>query len=128
MKKLWPIVLGSMLVVAGVFALILHKMYHNDNISIHIAESEKTYRFYATYNSQRTADIQHYLFTHLHPKNKVDYAHIDEEVILDDMTIVNIKTAPGKLLLTLNKEKNDFEAYARIKALGEGLKQQLATN
>ena len=128
MKKLWLLVLGCMLVVSGVFALILHKMYHNDNISIHISESVKTYRFYATYNSQRTADIQHYLFTHLHPKKTLDYAHIDEEVTLDDMTSINIKTAPGKLLLTLDKEKNDFEAYARIKALGEGLKQQLATN
>ena len=128
MKKLLVIVLGCMLLVAGIFALILHKVYHNDNISINISESAKTYRFYATYNSQRTADIQHYLITHLHPKKVVDYARIDEEVILEDMTSINIKTAPGKLLLTLNKEKNDFEAYARIKALGEGLKLQLATN
>ena len=120
--------LGCMLLVAGIFALVLHKLYHNDNISINISESAKTYRFYARYNSQRTADIQHYLFTHLHPKKAVDYASLDEEVILDDMTSINIKTAPGKLQLILNKEKNDFEAYARIKALGEGLKQQLATN
>jgi len=97
-------------------------------LSMKVHETASVYQFSASYNKERTADLQHYLDAKLHTNNFFRHRRINTTLTLDDATNVYVKTSPGRLLIKLKKKENDRNAYLRIKQLGKDIRQHLADN
>ena len=128
MRKIFLVLLICVICMTAFVAHIAHKIFWNKNVAIRVNESENSYRISAAYDRNRTEDIQNYIDAKLKSNHIFRNAKIDADIILDDHTDIYVKCSPGRLLIKLDKNKNDPEAYARIKSLGEGIKQKLAQN
>lgn len=129
MKKMLLALLFCTLLVGFFVTVIVHRFItqHGNNISIHVKESGNTYRLYALYSRNKTRRLQHYLDAQL-SSTMFTNSRIKGNVSLDDHTNFYILANPGVLVIKLNKRENSEESYYRIKALGEGIKRQLAEN
>ena len=125
MKKILAVIVCSLILMACFFTFALHRIFSNRDISIHVNETDNTYQLYASYNRNQSRRIQKYIDAELNTHRFFSNAKMDALVTLDDKTNFYVKTKPGALYIKLNKDENDYEAYTRIKRLGEGLKHKL---
>jgi hypothetical protein len=60
--------------------------------------------------------------------NNVSFVNseIDATLTLQDQTTFYVRSYPGELELKLDKEKNSYEAYERVKKMCEGIKSVVA--
>jgi hypothetical protein len=117
-----------------VFAFLLYSritidLHHKGKTSIMISESANTYTFEAYFNVNKTGKVQEYLNKCLAPNNlfgsKNDY--FNANTLLADNTELHIKKSPGKLEINLDKKRNSYSSYYRIKNMCEGVKDLLGS-
>jgi hypothetical protein len=97
------------------------------NISLTLKESGGYYKIIAEYPRQNTAKVERYMDQKLGDKSNIGFTHtrIDAEITLDDGTRFYLDKSVGSLELKLDKTKNSYASYQKIKSFGEGLKQVL---
>jgi hypothetical protein len=125
MKKLFNLVLITVLSV-GIFSSCRHK----GDISISHNESNDLYKLSAHFPKDRTKEVQKYLDSKL--ENGGDFSfensRIDGTIALDNKMNFYIKMYPGSLRIELDKTKNSYENYARMKKMGEDMGKVLTNN
>ena len=125
MKKLFNLVLIALL-FAGIFSSCRHK----GDISISHSESKDLYKFAAHFPKDRTKEVQRYLDSKL--ENAGDFSfensRIDGTIALDNNMNFYIKMYPGSLKIEMEKSKNSYENYARMKKMGEEMGKVLTNN
>ena len=117
-------------VVYSLFLLCLCISCRNKGrISLAVSESDHYYKIVAAYPEQNTASVERYMSQKLGKESDVSFVnmYIDAEITLNDGTKFYMKNAPGNMELQLDKTKNTYAAYQKIKAFGEGLKPVLQT-
>ena len=117
----------------AVYSLFLLCLYvscrNNGNISLTLSESDNYYKIIAAYPVQNTANVERYMSQKLGKESNVSFVNtrIDAEITLNDGTKFYMKNAPGNMELKLDKTKNTYASYQKIKTFGEGLKPVLHT-
>ena len=103
------------------------EIYDHD-INISIIENVNSYQFSANYNAENTGRIQSYINSSIAPNGLFHSAndYMDITTTLSDRTSFYIKESPGRLKVELDKHKNSFGSYMRIKKMCEGIKNVLA--
>ena len=102
--------------------------FHNDHdISIQVHNDNDKYEFIADYPESRTADVQHFINNRMEPNglfsSSHDYFNVDTK--LDDGTHFHVKSSPGKMDITIDKNENSPAAVQRISNMCEGIKKLL---
>jgi hypothetical protein len=125
MKKLFNLVLITVLLV-GVFSSCRNK----GDISISHSESNDFYKFIAHFPKDRTKEVQRYMDGKLENGGDFSFENstIDGTIALDNKMNFYIKMYPGSLKIEMNKSKNSYENYARMKKMGEDMGKILANN
>ncbi|GAB3502113.1 hypothetical protein [Emticicia fontis] len=125
MKKLFNLVLITVL-SAGIFSSCRNR----GDISISHSESKDFYKFAAHFPEDRTKEVQRYLDDKL--ENGGDFSfensRIDGTIALDNQMNFYIKMYPGNLKIEMNKSKNTYENYARMRKMGEEMGKVLTNN
>ena len=125
MKKLFNLVLITVISV-GIFSSCSHR----GDISIKHSETNDFYKFSAHFPKDRTKEVQRYLDSKL--ENGGDFSfensRIDGTIALDNKMNFYIKMYPGNLKIELDKSKNSYENYARMKKMGEEMGKMLGSN
>lgn len=132
MKKVFigvflAIVFIAFISAVAAFRRFAHMRYDNDgDVSLQIKETDNSYYVYARYDRHRTSSVQHYLDIALGTKDHMfRRSRLDATVSLDDHMRFYVKNTPGRLVIRLNRDENSEEAYWRMKAVAEGLKQHI---
>lgn len=125
MKKLFNLVLVTVLSV-----VIFSSCRHKGDISISHSESNDLYKFVAHFPEDRTKEVQRYLDDKL--ENGGDFSfensRIDGTIALDNKMNFYIKMYPGSLKIEMDKSKNTYENYARMRKMGEEMGKVLTNN
>jgi hypothetical protein len=105
--------------------------FHFDDdhdIHISVSENENTYKMSAHFARSKTKAVHEYMDKKLGYPNNVSFVNneIDATLTLQDKTTFYIKSYPGEIELKLDKEKNSYEAYRRVKEMCEGIKSVVA--
>lgn len=118
MKKLFNLFLFTVM-AAGIFSSCENK----GNISISHKESGDLYRFSAYFPKARTKEVQRYLDSKLENGGDFSFENstIDGTIALDNKMNFYIKMYPGNLKIEMDKTKNTYENYARMKKMGEDM-------
>jgi len=110
-------------------AFLLYSKFdvNRNNTSITITENDDTYQLAAYYNANSTGKVQRYINSAIKPNglfaSENDY--MDITTTLADKTDFYIKESPGKLKIAIDKRKNSYASYLRIKKMCEGIKNVL---
>lgn len=93
------------------------------SLDLTVSESGSTYKLQAYYNRNKTGEVQRYLHRQLAPNGFFAGAddYFDAHTQLNDRTKFYIKSAPGILVIKLNKRENSYASYMRIKNMCEGV-------
>jgi len=125
MKKLF-----NLFLITAVGLIMFSSCENTGNVSISHSESHNLYKFTAKYPERLTKEVQRYLDDEL--ENDTDFsfenARMDADIVLDNRMAFYIKMYPGSLKIELDKTKNTYENYARMKKMGEGLGKVLKDN
>lgn len=101
---------------------------NNHDINISVNENVDTYSFTAHYDAASTGRVYNYLNKSISPdrlgNSENDY--FDVTTSLPDRTNFYVKESPGKLKIVLDKKRNSYSSYMRIKKMCEGIKNLLA--
>ncbi|RFS15643.1 hypothetical protein [Emticicia sp. C21] len=118
MKKLFNLVLITVLSVA-----FFSSCRHRGDISISHNESNDLYKFVAHFPEDRTKEVQRYLDDKLENGGDFSFVNskIDGTIALDNKMNFYIKMYPGNLKIEMNKSKNSYENYARMRKIGEDM-------
>ncbi|HRI21800.1 MAG TPA: hypothetical protein PLA68_12645 [Panacibacter sp.] len=102
-----------------------HSGHDGANTSVKISESNGEYCMSAYFNGNKTKKIHEYMDQHLGDHHNFSFANttIDGSLTLDDRTTFYIKASDGDLEIKLDKEKNSYESYTRVKKMCEGIKE-----
>ena len=84
----------------------------------------------AHFARSKTRAVHEYMDKKLGYPNNVSFVNseIDATLTLQDQTTFYVKSYPGELELKLDKEKNSYEAYERVKRMCEGIKSVVTDN
>ncbi len=125
MKKLFNLVLITVGLVG-----ISSSCRHRGDISISHSESNDLYKFVAHFPEDRTKEVQRYMDSKL--ENGGDFSfensRIDGTIALDNKMNFYIKMYPGNLKIEMDKSKNSYENYARMRKMGEDMGKILTNN
>lgn len=78
----------------------------------------------ARFDKNKMRDVERYMDDKIGRASNMSFINtrIDGAITLDDHTRIDIKKSPGRLDIKFNKDENSDEAYEKIKAMCEGLK------
>lgn len=114
----------------GLSAIILLMYFTScknpDNLSISVKDSEDVYKFSAHYDEEKTERVQHLINEGIAPNHIESTEDWDFTTVLNDRTHVKIESAPGDLIIKLDKEENDKASYLQVKRMCEEIKGVLA--
>lgn len=98
------------------------------NINISVSENENVYKMSAHFTRSKTRAVHEFMDKKLGHPNNVSFVNseIDATLTLQDQTVFYVKSYPGELEIKLDKEKNSYEAYKRVKEMCEGIKSVVA--
>jgi hypothetical protein len=96
--------------------------------SISISEDDNTYRLVAYFNANSTGKVQQYINDSIKPNGlfSSENDYMDVNTTLADKTEFYVKESPGKLKIAIDKRKNSYASYLRIKKMCNGIKDILA--
>lgn len=102
---------------------IARNMNLNHNTSISISEAIDAYRFTAVYDVSKTREVQQYINRSIEPNGlfKSENDYFDATTTLNDRTEFHIKESPGNLKIELDRKKNSYPSYLRIKNMCKGI-------
>ncbi|HEY8928082.1 MAG TPA: hypothetical protein VIM55_02765 [Mucilaginibacter sp.] len=94
-----------------------------NGLNISISENGDHYRMEAVFNENLTADVQDYINDSIRPNGLFRSTHdyMNVSTTLADKTEFNVKESPGKLMIEIDKHKNTYESYLRIKKMCQGV-------
>ncbi|MEO6454836.1 MAG: hypothetical protein ABIN97_12220 [Ginsengibacter sp.] len=100
---------------------------HNGNTSLSFKESDQYYSMNANFSKSKTRHVEEYMDRKIGRRSNMSFVNsrIDGTLALADHTTFYIKKYPGHIEIKLDKDENTDEAYHRIKAMCEGLKEGL---
>lgn len=124
------------LVSLSIFMVCAKMVSNTSNISISVSENDDMYKLTASFDPAATTRVLHYINSRIGTTgNQQDGTYFDEATRridvttrLNDNTEFYIKELPGELKILLDKRKNSYASYMRIKRMGEGIKNLLAGN
>jgi hypothetical protein len=101
--------------------------WNNHNINISVNDGTDYFRFFATYNKNKTANVQYFINKSIAPNKLFASTHdyIDAYTELQGGTKFYIKSSRGKLKIEINKKENSEASYLRIKNMCAGIKNVL---
>ncbi|MFI5158158.1 MAG: hypothetical protein ACHQF4_04790 [Sphingobacteriales bacterium] len=101
---------------------------YDHSINISVSENFDSYHFSANYNPENTGRVQDYINSSIAPNGlfRSENDYMDINTTLSDKTNFYIKESPGRVKITIDKRKNSFNSYMRIKKMCEGIKGLLA--
>ena len=110
-------------VVFLVYSRIATNVHHNNKTSIIISETGDTYMLEAYFNVNKTGKVQEYLNKCLKPNDLFgsENDYFEANTTLADKTEFHIKKSPGKLEINLEKRRNSYSSYNRIKKMCDGV-------
>lgn len=122
------------LMCLSIFLVCAKMMGNTGNISVSVSENDDTYKFTASFDPVTTTRILHYINSSIvstgrQPEGTYfdeDTRRIDVTTRLSDNTEFDIKESPGDVKIRLDKRKNSYASYMRIKRMCEGIKTILA--
>jgi len=92
-------------------------------LNISVKENNNYYRMEASFREELTGDVQDYINESIKPnglfRSTNDYMNVN--TTLADKTAFNVKESPGKLMIEIDKHKNTYESYLRIKNMCQGV-------
>jgi len=117
---------GTLMLLVWVSISCYH--YDDHNINITVSETKNTYKMSAHFSKSKTKAVHEYMDKKLGYPNNVSFVNseIDATLTLQDETTFYVRSYPGELELKLDKEKNSYEAYHRVKEMCEGIKSVIA--
>ncbi|HEY2583820.1 MAG TPA: hypothetical protein VGI43_18570 [Mucilaginibacter sp.] len=97
---------------------------NNHDVNISVNENVDGYSFTAHYDAARTGMVYSYLNKSISPDRLGDSEkdYFDVTTSLPDRTNFYVKESPGKLKIVLDKRRNSYASYMRIKKMCEGIK------
>ena len=100
---------------------------NNHDINISVSENADTYSFTTRYDAARTGMVYNYLNKSLSPNQlgNSENDYFDATTNLPDRTSFYVKESPGNLKIVLDKRKNSYASYIRIKRMCGGIKNLL---
>lgn len=104
------------------------RYFDNDNINIGYTETGHYYTMKAHFGRNKTRGVEEYMNSKIGTASNMSFVNtrIDGQLALDDHTTFYIKKYPGFLEIKLDKNQNSYEGYQEVKAMCEGIKEQLA--
>ncbi|GEO10978.1 hypothetical protein [Segetibacter aerophilus] len=98
--------------------------YNSDNLSITYSNSEQFYTMKASFDRNKTRDVEEYMDRKIGASSKMSFVDhdIDGTVALNDRSKFHIQKSPGVLEIQLDKAENSAEAYRMVKSMCEGIK------
>ncbi len=122
------------LVSLSIFLVCAKMTGNTGNISISVSENDDMYKLTASFDPAATTRVLHYINNNIGSKERQDNGsyfdettrRIDVTTRLNDNTEFYIKESPGEVKISLNKHKNSYASYIRIKRMCEGIKNILA--
>jgi hypothetical protein len=116
------------LVSVSIFLVWTKFEVNYNGVDISVNENADTYNFAAHYDAARTGTVYSYLNSSISPDRLGDSEkdYFDVTTSLPDGTNFYVKESPGKLKIALDKRKNSYASYMRIKKMCEGIKSLLA--
>jgi len=121
MKRISFAVLCNLFVLC--FSLSCRQLHHN-NTNIHISESDNYYTLSARYDPDETRNLENYMTNKIGRTSDMSFVNtrIKGQLRLDDNTTFYIQKYPGYLEIKLDKRRNSYESYQRMKQMFEGIK------
>jgi len=97
---------------------------HVENgLNISVKENNSYYRMEATFRENLTGDVQDYINDSIKPnglfRSTNDYMNVS--TTLADKTEFNVKESRGRLMIEIDKHKNTYSSYMRIKRMCQGV-------
>ena len=122
---------NKFLIVALVFfaGIAFSSCFHDHgNISISVNDDEDVYRMRASFDKERTRSVQRIINAHLKNQHSLSFVHgvVDRDVTLDDGTNFHIKTKPGRLKISFDKDENSQESCERLMEMCDEIKDVIA--
>jgi hypothetical protein len=123
------------LITLSAFILYGKLAADGDNTSIAISENDDAYQFKASYKANDSRRVLEYINRNMQASGQrkpednyfdLNTRRIDVSTTLADKTEFYIKESPGRLNIVLDKHKNSYNSYERIKHMCEGIKNILA--
>ncbi|ACT91652.1 hypothetical protein [Dyadobacter fermentans] len=106
------------------FALVAMMVACNSgDTSIKVKDDDDYYRFTAQFDEDKSPAISRFISEHISPV-RVDPERDSKIVtVLDDQTKLTVESAPGEIMIYLDKDENSRASYHRVKNLCEGVKE-----
>jgi hypothetical protein len=99
----------------------------NGNTDISYSDTHHYYSMEADFSKNRTRDVEEYMDESLGTTSNTSFVNtrIEGQLALNDHTTFYIKKYPGYIQIRLDKTKNSYESYQRIRSMCEGIKKRL---
>ncbi|WP_031527128.1 hypothetical protein [Dyadobacter crusticola] len=94
---------------------------HDDNLRIKVVDSDDTFEYSATFDPGRSVAVERFINSQIAPVHITADGDMEVTTTLSDKTIFDYEASPGKLTITLDKDRNSKTSYYRIKRMCEGL-------
>ena len=110
------------------FLLIMSSCFHvhDHDMSITTTDDEDVYRFRASFDEGQTREVQRIIKSHLHNSVAFNRGFIDMDARLDDGTVFHIKSRPGRLRISFDKDGNTQEGCDKVMEMCDEIKDMLA--
>jgi hypothetical protein len=107
------------------FSLSCQQLHHNTNIQV--SESGNYYILSAQYDPDATKSLENYMTAKIGRTSNMSFANtrMKGQLTLDDNTTFYIQKYPGYLEIKLDKRKNSYASYQRMKQMCEGIKKAI---
>lgn len=121
MNRISSVILCNLFVLC--FSLSCQQLHHHDT-NIRISESDNYYTLYARYDPDETRSLENYMTAKIGRTSNMSFTNtrIKGQLTLDDNTSFYIQKYPGYLEIKLDKRKNSYESYQRMRQMCEGIK------
>jgi hypothetical protein len=96
---------------------------NSDDISISVADTDNTYTYTASFNEDVTGRVQGYINHCIKPNGLFRSTHdyFNVTTTLKDGTEFYVKESPGELKIEIDKRKNSYASFMRIKKMCDGI-------
>jgi hypothetical protein len=101
--------------------------WSDHDITIHYNDNKRYYSMEADFDEHKTRAVEEYMDKRLGSVTNMSFINtkLDGQLVLDDHTNFYIEKYAGYLRIKLDKEKNSYSSYERIRSMCDGLKKVL---
>jgi len=123
MKKQFALLLPGLFLM-----LVFSSCFRDHNISISVSNSEDVYQMTARYPKYKTRKVEQMLGEFLEDISSRSYKHRRSgyEITLDDMSVMYLRSDPGKLKIRIDKTENRETCCTKAEEICEEIKRVLA--